>query len=43
MLSSVGYVDVVLVSTVDVFEGAAGEAKARNFETTGANIRALKP
>ena len=35
--------DVELVSIVDVFEGAAGEAKAKNFETTGANIRAIRP
>ena len=35
--------DVELVSAVDVFEGAAGEERARNFGTLGANIRACKP
>ena len=37
-----GFCDLELVSTVDVFAGAEGEAKARAFETTGANIRARK-
>ena len=35
--------DVELDSTVDVFAGADGEAKARAFDTLGANIRARKP
>ena len=43
MLRHVGYVDAELVSTVDVFEGAASEERARAFETVGANIRARKP
>jgi hypothetical protein len=34
---------VELVSTVDVFDGAAGAASARAFGTMGANIRASKP
>jgi len=38
-----GLQDVELVSTKDVFAGAEGEASARSFETTGANIRAVKP
>ena len=35
--------DVELVSTVDAFEGAPGEASAHNFGAMGANIRAKKP
>jgi len=38
-----GLQDVELVSTKDVFAGAEGEASARNFETMGANIPAVKP
>ena len=40
MIRSVGFKDVELVSTVDVFEGAGGETNARNFDTLGVNIRA---
>ena len=43
LLRSAGFVDVELVSKMDVFEGAAGEERARAFETLGANIRARKP
>ncbi len=42
-IQQAGFVDVDLVSTVDVFAGAAGEANAHAFETLGANIRARKP
>ena len=40
---SVGFQDVEMVSKVDVFEGAAGEERAKNFETVGADMRARKP
>ena len=43
LLRSVGFADAELVSKVDVFKGAGGEERARNFETMGANIRARKP
>ena len=42
-IQQAGFVDVELVSTVDVFAGAEGEAKAHAFGTLGANIRARKP
>lgn len=42
-IQQAGFVDLELVSTQDVFAGAAGEAKAHAFETMGANIRARKP
>ena len=42
LLRSVGFVDVELVSKVDVFKGAEGEEQAKTFETVGANIRARK-
>ncbi len=32
-----------VVSTKDVFAGAEGEERAQQFETIGANIRAIKP
>jgi hypothetical protein len=34
---------VELVSKVDIFEGTGGEARARTFETVGANVRARRP
>ena len=42
-IQQAGFQDVELVSTADVFAGAAGEASAHAFETMGANIRAVKP
>ena len=42
-IQQAGFVDLELVSTVDVFAGAEGETKAHAFETLGANIRARKP
>ena len=43
LLGNVGFVDVELVSEVDVFQGAEVEQRAKAFETMGANIRARKP
>ena len=43
LLQKVGFVDVELVSEVDIFEGTPGEERARNFQTMGASIRARKP
>ena len=40
---SAGLNDVDVISTIDVFAGAEGEANAHSFETMGANIRATKP
>ena len=37
------FVDVELVSKVDVFKGAAGQEKAKSFETVGANMRGRRP
>jgi len=34
---------VELISTKDVFDGAEGGERAKQFETMGANIRAGKP
>ena len=42
-MQQTGFVDTELVSTVDVFTGAAGEGSAHAFGTLGANIRARKP
>ena len=43
LVRTVGFVDVELVSEVDVFEGAEVEQRAKAYETMGANIRARKP
>jgi hypothetical protein len=42
-IQQAGFVDVELVSSIDVFAGSAGEDDAHAFETMGANIRARKP
>ncbi len=42
-IKQVGFVDVELVSSADVFAGAEGEGNAHAFQTMGANIRAFKP
>lgn len=42
-IKQAGFVDVELVSSVDVFAGAEGEGNARAFEAFGVNIRASKP
>jgi hypothetical protein len=43
LLRRVGFVDVEMVSKVDVFKGAEGQQRAEDFGTVGANIRAQKP
>ena len=43
LLRSVGFQDVEIVFKVDVFEGAAGEERANNSETVGANAREKTP
>jgi arsenite methyltransferase len=42
-IAQAGFVDVELVSSVDVFAGSEGESNAHAFETMGVNIRARKP
>ena len=42
-INSAGLTDVEVVSTKDVFAGAEGEERPQQFETMGANIRAIKP
>ena len=42
-INSAGLTDVEVVSTKDVFAGAEGEERAQQFETMGANIRAIEP
>ena len=43
LLRRVGFVDVEMVSKVDVFKGPEGQQWAQDFGTVGANIRARKP
>lgn len=38
-----GFVDVVLSNEVDVFSGSKHESDAREFETRGVTVYALKP
>jgi len=42
-INNAGLRKVETTSTKDVFAGAGGEASAKQFETMGANIRAIKP
>lgn len=43
MIAGAGLVEVEFAGQVDTFEGARGEAQARQFGTTGYAIRARKP
>ena len=43
MISGAGLIEVVLAGKVDTFGGARGEAKARQFGTSGYAIGAMKP
>ena len=42
-INDAGLRKVEVVSTKDVFARACGEASVQQFETMGANIRAIKP
>ncbi|MBC8281025.1 MAG: hypothetical protein H8E48_09590 [Chloroflexi bacterium] len=41
-INSAGLRDIEVVSTKDISAGAEGEVRAQQFETMGANIRAVK-
>jgi hypothetical protein len=43
MLEEIGFVDVMIGSPIDTFQGAGGEKNARRFEVYGYPFLARKP